>query len=101
MIRGRSINRHARAGRIIRDHAAERGARTRRHVRPKTKSVRPQESIELIEHHAGADTHGAFLEIERADLAIVPREIDNESIADGTAGKSAARAARHHRETGI
>ena len=86
VIRGRAVNRDARAGRIVRDHAADRRARARGHIRAETKTVRLEEGIKLIEHNTGAGADRAGLEIQIGDLAIVARELDDQSIANRAAG---------------
>jgi len=48
----------------------------------------------LIEHHAGANTHRAFVYVEIVDLAIVAREIDDQSLTDGIADQTRSSAAR-------
>ena len=52
--------------------------------------------IQLIQHHARADTDGPFLQIKFADVPVVPREIHNQSVANRAAGKSRACAAWNH-----
>jgi hypothetical protein len=59
--------------------------------------VRLEKRIQLIEHDAGADAHREMVEVEIVDLAIVPREIDDQSFADGVADQAGTRAARRHR----
>ena len=66
-----AVDRNVRPGRIVRDHAAERGARAGRDIRSETKAVRPQERVELIEHNAGADAHRTIIDIQIEDLAVV------------------------------
>src|SRR2546430_16866006 len=77
-----SVKRCARAGRIVRDHSADGCARTSRHIRPETKAVRFQKSVQLIQYHACAHAHATFFEFELRYPAIMPREIDDQSVAD-------------------
>ena len=74
-------------GRIVRNHAAQRRARTRRHVRPETKSERAQKFIQLIQHDARADADRAAVLVEIPDLTVVAREINDQPVADGAAAK--------------
>src|SRR6266446_10856140 len=97
MVRGRAVNWDVCAGGIVRDHPAEGGAGTGRHVWAETKSVRLEKRIQLIEHDTGADAHGAIFDVELGDLAIVPRKIDNQSFADRVADQTCACAARDNR----
>ena len=101
VVRGRAVNRDARAGRIVRDHAADGGARAGGDVRAETKSVRLEKGVELIEDNAGAGADGARFEIQIGDLAVVAREFDDQSVADRAAGQTGARAARSHGNAGI
>ena len=94
MIRRRAVNRNPRPGGIIRDHAADGGARAGGDVRAETKPVRVEEPVQLIEHDPRSSANGACLEIQISDLAVVAREFDNQSVADGAARKSATGAAR-------
>ena len=55
--------------------------------------MRLEKGIELIEHHAGADANAAIVDVEIVDLAIVTREIDDQSFADGIADQAGAGAA--------
>src|SRR5260370_40339748 len=75
MIGSRAVNRNARTGRIICDHAADGGARAGRDVRAETKSVRTEKRVQLIEHHTGPEADAAIVDVEIVDLAIVSRQI--------------------------
>ena len=66
MVRGDAVKGNVRAGGIVGDHAAERRARTGGDIRAETKTVRLEESVELIQHHARADAHGAAFQVEFA-----------------------------------
>src|SRR5581483_3580299 len=87
-----------RAAGVVGDYAADRRARTGRHVGAETESVRPEKLVELIEHHAGADAHGALLEIEFGDRLVMPAEIDDEPFADRAADEPGAGAAGNDRD---
>jgi hypothetical protein len=52
----------------------------------------------LVEHNAGAHPNRAFVDVEVFDLAIVPREIDNESFADRIPHQTCAGAPRSDRD---
>ena len=97
VIRRRAINRRVRAGRIVGNHAAQRRARTGRHVRAETESVRMQKIVQLIQHHARADADGAAFQVQVVDVPVVAREINDQAVADGSARKARARAARNDR----
>jgi hypothetical protein len=99
VVRRRAIDRHPRAGGIIRDHSAESRARTGRDIRTETKAVWFEKGVELIEDDATADAHRSLLEIERADLSIVAREIDDQTIANCAAGEATAGTAGRDRNT--
>src|SRR5207237_8008235 len=81
MIGSGAVDRNARTGRIICDHAADGGARAGRDVGAETKSVRIKKRIQLIEHNTGADADAAIVDVEVVDLAIVARDIDDQSLA--------------------
>jgi hypothetical protein len=83
-----------RAGRIICDHAPDGGARTGRDVRPKTKAVRFEKGVELIEDNAGSYAHRAFFNVETFDFSIVARKIDDQPFADGIADQACTGPAR-------
>ena len=87
------------AGGIVGNHAAQGRARTRRHVRAETKTLWPEEIVQLVQHDAGADADGAAFRVEIADVPVVSREINDEAVADGSAGQARARAARDDRDT--
>src|SRR5437868_4479673 len=63
-------------------------------VRPKTETVRFEKRVQLIEHHAGAGADCARFEIQLGDLAVVAKELNNQSVADRAARQTGARAAR-------
>src|SRR5712692_7504031 len=97
MVGRRAVNWDVRAGGIVRDHSADGGAGTRRHVWAETKSVRLEKRVQLIKHYTGADPHGAIFDVELDDLAIVPRKIDDQSFANRVAHQAGAGAARDNR----
>ena len=101
VVGGRAVNWDVRAGGIVCDHSAERGARTCRNIGPKTKSVRLEKGVQLIEHNPGANLHRAIFDFELGDLAIVSRKIDNQSFADRVADQTRARTARDNRNARI
>src|SRR5438046_6163932 len=94
MIGSGAVDRNARPGRIVCDHAADGGARAGRNVGAETKSVRIEKRIQLIEHDTGADADAAILDVEIDDLAIVAREIDDQSFANRVPDQAGAGAAR-------
>ena len=94
VIRSGAVNWNVRAGRIVRDHAANRGARTGRDVRSETKSVRFEKRVQLIEHDTSADADGAIVDVEIVDLAIVAREIDDQSFTNRISDETCSGAAR-------
>ena len=71
VIGGCSIKRRTRSRGIVRDHSADGSARTRRHIGTETKAVRLQKIVQLIQHHAGADAHASFFQIEFRNAAIM------------------------------
>src|SRR5712692_5301297 len=97
MVGRRAVNWDVRAGGIVRDHSADGGAGTRRHVWAETKSVRLEKRVQLIKHYTGANPHGAIFDVELGDLAIVPRKIDDQSFANRVAHQAGAGAARDNR----
>src|SRR3954453_20119481 len=101
MIRGGAINGNSRAGRVVCNHPAERGARTGSHVRPETESVWIQKRVELVQNDSGADAHSASLNVELRDLPVVTRKIDDQSFADGTAGETCSRTPWGDRNVGV
>src|SRR5947207_7865905 len=52
-----------------------------------------EKRIELVEHHARADAYRTIVDIEIVDLAIVPREIDDQPVADRVPDQTRAGAA--------
>ena len=94
VVGGGAINRNPCTGGIVCNHAPDGGARARGNVGPETKSVRIKKHIQLIEHHSGADADAAIVEIEVVDLAIVTREIDDQSFADRVPDQAGASATR-------
>ena len=98
VIGGHAVNWDPRAGRIVRDHPADGGARTRGHVGAETKSMRLEKPVQLVEHDAGADAHAAIVDVEIVDLAIVPGEIDDQSFADRISDQASPGAARRDRD---
>ena len=99
MLSGCAIDLGVSARRVIRNHPAERRPRTRGHVWPETKVERLEESVELIQHHARANAHRARFLIEIPDDPVVSGKINHESVANGTARKAGATAARGHGNT--
>src|SRR5437773_3073112 len=96
-----AIKRTSCTGRIIRDYSAERGARARCHIGAETKSVRLKKVVKLIEHNACAHAHAAFFKIEIGDLAIVPRKLENQTIADRVSIKASVCSSRSDRQACI
>src|SRR5438552_18487956 len=94
MIGSGAVDRNARPGRIVCDHAADGGARAGRDVGAETKSVRIKKRIQLIEHGTGADADAGIVDVEIVDLAIVAREIDDQSLANRVPDQAGAGAAR-------
>ena len=86
-----------RSGGIVGDHAAEGGARAGGDIRTEPPAVRPQKVIQLIQYHPRSDAHGAPFQIQFADLAVMPGEINDQTVAQGAAGQTAARAPRNDR----
>ena len=97
VIRRRAEQPRARPGRIVRDHPAQRRARTRGHIRSEHETFRLEKTVQLIQHHACADAHRPFLRIKICDEPRVTGEIHHHTIADGAADESRSRAARNHR----
>src|SRR5205807_24299 len=79
-----------RARRIVCDHAADGRSGTSRNVRPKTKSMRPQKGVQLVQDDARANPNDSLLDIEIADLAVVSREIDDQAVADRVSDQACA-----------
>ena len=101
VIGGCSVNRHARAGGIVRDHSTKRGACARGNVGSETKSVRFKKGVELIEHDSGADTHSAIFDVELGDLPVVSRELDDQSFANRVSDQARAGATRCDRNVRV
>src|SRR5881394_4015495 len=94
MIGSRAVDWNARTGRIVCDHAADGGARAGRNVGAETKSVRIEKRVQLIEHDTGADADAAIVDVEIVDLAIVAREIDDQSFTNRISDETCSGAAR-------
>ena len=77
MIGGCSIEWRSGAGGIIRNHSADGGARTRRHIWAETKPARLEKRVQLIEDDSGTDVHTSFFQVEIGNTAIMSREVDN------------------------
>src|SRR5207237_5588219 len=71
VIGSRAVNWNVRAGRIVRDHAADGGARAGSDVGSKTKSVRLKKHVQMIEDCTSDGAHTALVdvEVERVSLA--------------------------------
>ena len=54
-VRRQPVDDRPRTGRVVPDHAAERGATGRRDVGPEGEAVRGRGAIEVVEHHPGPD----------------------------------------------
>src|SRR5256885_524205 len=80
---------------------ADGGARAGGDVGSKTKSVRLEKRVQLIEDDTGAGAHAAFVDVEIVDLAIVAREIDDQSFADSVSNQAGTGAARRDRNVFI
>src|SRR5258708_17797035 len=101
MICRRPVSRRVRSTRVVRNHPTQRCTRTRRHVRPEAIPMRPQEIIKLIQDHPRTDAHSFALQVELTDLAIMPCEIDYQSVSDRTAGQTRACPSRNDRYTRV
>ena len=97
MISRRPVNWATRPGGIIRDHSAQRCARTGRDIRAKTKFVRPEKVVELIQHDPGFDAHALFFEIQISDLTVVARKFDDQSFPDRVSNQAGPRTSRSDR----
>ncbi len=71
MVSRGAIDRRPRAAGVVRNHAAQRGAGTGRHIRPEPELVRPQEVVELIQYHPRPHPHRPALQIQICDLAVM------------------------------
>src|SRR5262245_61144856 len=69
VVGGSSIDGRVGSTGVVGNHAAERGAGTGGDVRSETKTMRPQELIELIENDSRADPNGSAFQVEIGDLA--------------------------------
>ena len=101
VVRRDAVKGNVGAGGIIGNHAAERRAGTGGDIRPETKSVRFEESVELIQHDARADADGAFFQVQIGNAAVVAGEIYDETLAERATDEAGARAARNDRHRGI
>src|SRR5262245_1568400 len=97
MIRSDAVHWGVRAGRIVRDHAAERCPGAGGDVWTEPKSMRTQESVKLLEHGARADAHRAAVHIQVSDLTIEASELHDESISNRASDQPRACAARNDR----
>ena len=68
---------------------------------PKQNPCGSRKIVELIQHDAGPDADRARFQIQIGDLTIVAREIDDQTLADRSAGKAAAGAARRDGKAGV
>ena len=96
-----AIDRYMRAGRIVRDHAADRRARARGDIGTKAKPVRLKKLVQLIQNNPRSGANRARFQIQFGDLTIVAREFDDHSISDRSATQTAPSAAWRDRSTGI
>ena len=71
------------AGRVVADHAAERGAVARRDVRPEHQPERLQVRSEPVEHDPRLDPDRHLVAIDDADPVQVLREIEHHGRPDG------------------
>lgn len=62
--------------------------------------MRVEEVVELVQHHASADAHHAFVGIKLENLPVIAGEIHDQAFADGSAAQPGACAARYDRYTG-
>ena len=63
--------------------------------------MRLEKRVELIKHDAGADAHRSIVDVEIVDLAIVAREIDDQSLANSISDQTRAGAAWRDRNVFI
>jgi hypothetical protein len=85
------------ATRVVRHHAADGGATGRGHVGRKAEPMRAEVGVELVEHHAGLDSHPSLLDVQLQDGVEVLRGVHDKASADGLAGLRGAPAAHRDR----
>ena len=73
----RAVAQRAPAAGVVAGHAADGGPRRRRDVDGKPQSMRLQLTIEVVQHDAGLDDAGLFLDIQRQDAVQVLGGVDD------------------------
>ena len=81
-----AVDHRSRAGGVVGDHAADRGAARRRDVRREPQAMRGQRGIELVKDDAGLDARPALRGVHFEQAVEVLRGVDDEAGADGLAG---------------
>ncbi len=97
MVDRRAVDRRARARGVVGDHAAEGGAGTGGHVGAEDQPVPLQEGVQLVEHHARADAHGARFGVEFRNAPVVAGQFHDDARTQRAARQPAARAPRRER----
>ncbi len=92
-----AVNHRARAARVVADHAANRRAAGRRHIRCEAQPVRPELRVQHVEHDTRLDPRPALGGVHFEHAIEVFRRIELESVPDGLARLRRAAAAGRDR----
>ena len=96
VIDGLSVEHRARAGRVVRHHAADGGAAGRRDVGREAEPVLAKRRVQLVQHDTGLDPCPAPGRIHFEHAVEVLRRVDDDAAADGLTGLR--RTAASHRQ---
>src|ERR1035437_7360421 len=61
--------------------------------------MRMEKIVQLVQHDTRADANGLAFQVKIVNVAVVAREINNKTVANGSARKTRSRAARNDRYT--
>ncbi len=87
----------ARAARIVAGHPADRALRGRRDIHRKPQPMRLEPGVQMIQHNARFDRHGARFGIERDDIVQPLTGVDHQRLANRLPALARAGAAREQR----
>ncbi len=88
-----------RAGAVVADRAADRGAAAAGRIRAEHQAVRPQRGVEMVQHDARLAPHPARLRIDLHDPVQVFAGVYNHGPAHRLPGQAGAGAARQDGHT--
>ena len=93
-----AVPQRPRAGRVVADHPADRGAVAGGDVRPEHQSQRLEVRVEPVEHDPRLDPDGHPVAIDDADPVQVLRKIEHDGRPDGLPRQARGGPARQHRD---